>query len=149
MIEPETNRAIEDYLEKVAKLLPESFETEDVLEDLRSHITEALLDRLREDETASQLTILSEVLEEIGEPEEIAEEFGHAKLVEDESDHSERLRRIALRLVVSVPISIAAAWFVSNLATPSIDFWTALVVFLVFALLESFVRSWQVKRPSD
>ncbi|MHA1248106.1 MAG: HAAS signaling domain-containing protein [Candidatus Thorarchaeota archaeon] len=149
MIEPETNRAIENYLERVAKLLPDSFETEDILEDLRSHITEALLDRLRENETANQLTVLSEVLEEIGEPEEIAEEFGHAKLVEDESNRAERLRRIALRLVVSVPVSIAAAWFISNLATPSIDFWTALVVFLVFALLESILRSWQVKRPSN
>ena len=41
MSNDEIDRVIENHIKKIAKLLPDSFETEDLLEDLKSHIYES------------------------------------------------------------------------------------------------------------
>jgi len=75
MIDGETEKIIEDYIKKTSRLLPDSFAAEDLIADLRSHIYEALTDKIRNNPTESHTNLVLDVLDEVGTPEEIAEEF--------------------------------------------------------------------------
>jgi hypothetical protein len=43
----EIERVIEKHMKKIAKLLPDSFETDDLLEDLRYHIYESFNEKVQ------------------------------------------------------------------------------------------------------
>ena len=42
MSDDEIKRIINDYIKRVSRLLPDNFETEDLLEELKAHISEGL-----------------------------------------------------------------------------------------------------------
>ena len=73
MIE-DAERTIEDYLKRIEQLLPSSFETEDLIEDLREHILQSFKSKSEKRPSEEPLVLVQEVLEELGDPEDIAQE---------------------------------------------------------------------------
>jgi len=135
---------IEDYLKDVGRVLPSGFETEDMLEELRIHIDEALQDRIQKKPLANKIDLLREVLNDLGEPKEIAEEFKRTGvLLQEQEEGEKRMSSLVVRFIINMVIVVAASWFVSNLPDAGISFYLALVVFLVFGLAEWSIRARQ------
>jgi len=133
---------INDYLEKLRRNMPDTFETDDILEDLESHIKEAYQNKSLMNPEDSKVMLLEQVLDDVGEPEFIAEEFDKATVSEDESeDNPIQIFRTTMRYLFTGVIIIAAAWFVSSLQDSIVDFWTALIVLFVFVAAESVLRN--------
>jgi NADH:ubiquinone oxidoreductase subunit 3 (subunit A) len=49
------------------------------------------------------------------------------------------------RLLIAVLVVLLAAWFVSNITAGSVDFWRALIVLLLLAVAEWYLRAWQTR----
>ncbi|MHA3965135.1 MAG: HAAS signaling domain-containing protein [Candidatus Thorarchaeota archaeon SMTZ1-45] len=146
MSNDEVNRIIEEYLKKIAKLLPDGFETEDLLEDLRSHIDESYNNKVRNNPEGDKLDLIREVLDALGTPEEIAEEYGVVEAEEDEKENrSERWIYYTMRLTLVVLVVVVASWAASVITEGAVDFVFAVVVLLAFAVLEWLVRAQQTK----
>lgn len=146
MSNDEVNRIIREHLKKIAKLLPDSFETEDLLEDLKSHIDESYNDKVQNNPKEDKLDLIREVLDALGTPEEIAEEYGFAEVEEDEKESkAERWIYYAMRLTLVVLVVVVASWVASVITEGAIDFVLAVVVLLAFAVLEWLVRTQQTK----
>jgi uncharacterized membrane protein len=142
----EVNRIIEEHLRKIAKLLPDGFETDDLLEDLRSHIDESFNDKVQNNPDEDKLELIKEVLDALGTPEEIAEEYGVAESEEEEREsRSQRWIYYTMRLTLVVFVVIVASWAASVITEGAIDFVFAVVVLLAFAVLEWLVRTQQTK----
>ena len=69
----EIAQIVEDYLKSVSRVLPSGFETEDMLEELEIHINEAFQNKIQERPLANKIDLLREVLNDLGDPKEIAE----------------------------------------------------------------------------
>ena len=146
MSNDEINRAIEDYIKKIAKLLPDSFETEDLLEDLRSHIYESYNDKVQKNPDEDKLGLISEVLDALETPEEIAEEYGKVEVEEEEKESTaDRWIYYTMRLVLVVLVVVVASWVASVITEGAVDFMIAVVVLLFFAVLEWLIRTQQTK----
>jgi len=146
MSNDEVNRIIEEYLKKIAKLLPDGFETEDLLEDLRSHIDESYNNKVQNNPEGDKLDLIREVLDALGTPEEIAEEYGVVEAEEDEKENrSERWIYYTMRLTLVVLVVVVASWAASVITEGAVDFVFAVVVLLAFAVLEWLVRAQQTK----
>ena len=76
MSEDAAIQGIDEYIKRIARLLPDNFETEDLLEDLKAHIYEALKNKKQNRPDEAETDLLSEVLDELGTPEEIARTQG-------------------------------------------------------------------------
>jgi len=145
------DKAVQDYLSKIRQSLPESLETEDLVEDLRAHIYDALEDKAARRPGADRYALLEEVLRDLGGPEDISTEFG--KIAAEKPDASEARQktvRTALRLIIRFVVVAAASWFLVTFRMAQgyeVDFWVeffvAFAVLTVFALLEWYIRSWQ------
>jgi uncharacterized membrane protein len=145
MIDGETERIIEEYIKKTSRLLPDSFAAEDLIADLRSHIYDALTDKIKNNPTQSHENLILEVLNEVGSPEDIAEEFALEQVVDTEQSHIEgRLHYYVIRLVAAIIVVILAAWVVSTITNGAVDFYLAVIVLMVFAVIEWFVRAKQI-----
>jgi uncharacterized membrane protein len=145
MISGETERAIEDFIKKTSRLLPDNFAAEDLITDLRSHIYEALNSKIRSNPDENQSSLIQEVLDDVGTPEEIAEEYAIERVHEPEQAGSTgRVRYYAIRLVAALIVVILAAWIVSIITNGEVDFSLAVVVLMVFAVIEWFVRAKQI-----
>jgi len=143
--ENETKRTINEYIRRIARLLPDNFETEDLLEDLKAHILEGLNNKLRSQPGESEIDLLQEVLNELGTPEEIAEEYSQEQLQEHETDETDdRVQYYVIRLVAAFVVAVLAAWIVSIVTHGAIDFYFAVVVLMAFAVIEWFVRAKQI-----
>jgi len=137
-------RKIKDYLEKLRRKMPDTFETDDLLEDLEAHIKEAYQNKSLMNPEDDKIMLIEQVLDDVGEPEFIAEEFDKATISEDESeDKINQIFRTTMRYLFTGIIIIAAAWFVASLPDSIIDFWTALIVLFVFVAAESLLRNWE------
>lgn len=146
MSNDEIKRVIENHMKKTAKLLPDSFETEDLLEDLRSHIYESFNEKVQNNPDENKLDLIREVLEALGTPEEIAEEYGKVEVEEEEGEGvSDRWIYYTMRLILVVLVVVVASWVASVLTQGAIDFVFAVVVLLAFAVLEWLVRAQQTK----
>lgn len=146
MSNDEVNRIIEEHLRKIAKLLPDGFETDDLLEDLRSHIDESYNDKVQNNPDGDKLELIREVLDALGTPEEITEEYGVAEAEEDEKEsRSERWIYYTMRLTLVVLVIVVASWAASVITEGAVDFVFAVVVLLAFAVLEWLVRTQQTK----
>lgn len=144
MSDNEAKRTIDDYIKRIARLLPDNFETEDLLEDLKSHIYEGLDNKMKSRSTEKEIILLQEVLDELGAPEEIAEEYGQERAQEPESETSEyRLQYYVIRLVTAFIVAVLAAWIVSIITEGAVDFYLAVVVLMAFAVIEWFLRAKQ------
>jgi hypothetical protein len=119
-----------------------------LIEELRAHIYEALDDKVRGRTGASRIDLLNEAFEELGSPEDIADEFGKVSAEAGESAKTRmNYARLGARLFANLIIMVLAAWFVSSIRLPGsethVDFWVALLVFALFAVVEWYLRSWQ------
>jgi uncharacterized membrane protein len=142
--EVEIERIINDYIKRISKILPDNFETEDLLEDLKSHIHEGLEHKQKIRPSESPVVLIREVLEELGTPEEIAEEYGEEQIqLEEIEKESDRFQYYLVRLVAAFIVAILAAWIVSIITEGAVDFYFAVVVLMVFAIIEWFVRAKQ------
>jgi len=148
MIDGETGRKIEEYIKKTSRLLPDSFAAEDLIADLRSHIYEALADKVRNNPTESQMDLILDVLDEVGTPEDIAEEFALEQVIETERlSNNDRFQYYVIRLVAAFVVAVLAAWVVSTITNGAVDFFFAVVVLMTFAVIEWFVRAKQIGEP--
>ncbi|MFW9846817.1 MAG: hypothetical protein ACFFD6_08725 [Candidatus Thorarchaeota archaeon] len=145
----EVERTIEDYLRRVERLLPAGFETEDLIEDLREHILQSIRDKMEKRPSESPMNLLNEVLEELGDPEDIAEEQSQSVPREKELDEKRSRGMYVLgRLAIAVIVVIIAAAFVAFYTGGQMDFGFTLAVLMVFVLAEWFVRAWQAGESS-
>jgi len=142
----EIAQIVEDYLKSVSRVLPSGFETEDMLEELEIHINEAFQNKIQERPLANRIDILREVLDDLGEPKEIAEEFKRADVLLHGQEDDRRTFWLVVRFGINMVLVVAASWFVSTLPDAGISFYWALVVFLVFGLAEWFIRAWQIRK---
>ncbi|NHI88687.1 MAG: hypothetical protein EAX87_04130 [Candidatus Thorarchaeota archaeon] len=145
MSDKQIDRDIENYMKRIAKLLPDGFETEDLLEDLRAHIYESFNAKVQKEPTEDKHRLIMEVLQALGTPEEIAEEYGKEKLAEEETSPTDRWIYYTMRLTVAILVIVLASWIVSVISEGAINFALAVVVLLAFALLEWVVRTQQTK----
>ena len=144
MSDEEIKRIVEDYIKRTARLLPDNFETEDLLEDLKSHIYEGLEYKKQTRSSESSVILLQEVLEELGTPEDIAEEYGKEQILEEDPDKKDdRFQYYVIRLVAAFIVAVLAAWVVSIVTEGVVDFYFAVVVLMAFAVIEWFVRAQQ------
>lgn len=148
MTENQVERIIEEYLNSVARILPDSFETDDMLDEIRAHIQESLNDKIELNPAAEKVDLIRDVLDALGDPEEIAAEWGKTQFPDDESEEEDnQLIKSVIKQTVAIVVVIAAAWFISTLPQSIVDFWTALIILMIFVVAEYFLRSWQ-KRES-
>lgn len=144
MSDAEIKRIIDDYLRKISRLLPDNFETEDLLDDIKSHIYEGLSHKEEMKSSESSVVLIHEVLEELGTPEEIAEEYGKEQVqVEEPGRDNDRFQYYVVRLVAAFIVAVLAAWIVSVVTEGAVDFYFAVVVLMAFAVVEWFVRAKQ------
>ncbi|MDF1537867.1 MAG: hypothetical protein P1Q69_03085 [Candidatus Thorarchaeota archaeon] len=140
----EADRVISDYLKSVARKLPDSFETDDMLDEIRAHILESLRDKALKNPKQERLVLAKEVLDNLGDPEDIAAEWGKAQeFEEEEQDQDSNIVRAVLKQTLALVVIVVAAWFVSTIPNSIVDFWSALIILLVFFVAEYFLRSWQ------
>jgi len=140
----EIKQIIDAYIKRVSRLLPDNFETEDLLEDIRSHIYEGLSHKQESNPTENSEILVHEVLNELGAPEEIAEEYGQETApIEDKEKDDDRFQYYVIRLVAAFIVAILAAWIVSAVTEGAVDFYFAVVVLMAFAVIEWFVRAKQ------
>jgi len=145
----ESDRVISDYLKSVARKLPDSFETDDMLDEIRAHILESLRDKVQKYPARERLVLAKEVLDNLGDPEDIAAEWGKAQdFDEEEEDQESTIVRSIMKLTIALVVVIVAAWFISTIPNSIVDFWTALIILLVFVFAEHILRSWQKSESS-
>jgi uncharacterized membrane protein len=144
MTEEQIKRRIEDYIKKTNRLLPDEFRTEDLLEDLETHIHDSLADKRRENPTAEPISLLEEVFADVGTPEEIAEEYKSEQVPdEDEPDRIDKWIRYVMRLTGAILVAVLAAWVASTIAPDIIDFGSTVIILVAFAFIEWWVRGKQ------
>ena len=148
MSDEETNQIIEDYIRRTSRLLPDNFETEDLLEELKTHIYEGLEYKKQTRPSESPVILVNEILDELGTPEEIAEEYGKEQIPDDDSEkQDDRVHYYLIRLVAAFIVAILAAWIVSAVTDGAVDFYFAVIVLMAFAVIEWFVRAKQIGEP--
>ncbi|MFW9809728.1 MAG: hypothetical protein ACFFE6_10165 [Candidatus Thorarchaeota archaeon] len=146
MSEDEIRHLVEGYLKKTERLLPSGFETEDLIEDLRSHIHDSFNDKVLKRPSEVYVKLINEVLDELGTPEEIAEQYGKEQLVErDKRDFADRWIYYTMRLTAAILVVVIASWIASMITDGAVDFNLAVIVLLFFAVLEWYVRTQQTK----
>ena len=146
MSNDEIDHVIENHIKKIAKLLPDSFETEDLLEDLKAHIYESYNDKVRKNLDGDRIQLITGVLDDLGTPEEIAEEYGKEQVEEEEKKSSaDRWIYYTMRLVLAILVVVVASWVASVVTEGAVDFTLAVVVLLAFAVFEFVIRAQQTK----
>jgi uncharacterized membrane protein len=146
MSREEISRVVENYLKKIAKLLRDSFETEDLLEDLKSHIYESYNEKVQKNPDDDKFRLITEVLEALGTPEEIAEEYGKEQVeIEEQQNTAKGWIYYTMRLMLAVLVVVVASWIASVVTEGAVDFMFAVVVLLAFAVLEWVIRTQQTK----
>jgi hypothetical protein len=63
MIDEAVERIIEDYLRSIRKVLPDSFETDDLVDDLRSHIIESYQHKTEQKPDTGRIALIGDVLD--------------------------------------------------------------------------------------
>ena len=146
MKEDEIDRIVEDHIKKTARLLPDGFETDDLLDDLRSHINEASSDKVMSRPSEDPLHLIREVLDDLGTPEEIADQYSKEQIEESDSINSaDRWIQNTMRLMAAILVVVLASWFASIVTEGLVDFNVAVVVLLFLTVLEWYVRTQQTK----
>ncbi len=144
MTKDDVTREIDAYLKRVGKELPDSFETDDLIEDIRTHILDSLQDKQDQYPDSEPLVLVREVLANLGQPEEIAQEWGKVQTFdEEEEDHDSNLLKTIAKQTFAILVVVAAAWFISTIPNTIVDFWTALIILMIFVIAEYFLRTWQ------
>lgn len=146
MSDDEIGSIIDDHITKTSRLLPDSFETDDLLEDLRSHIRESYSDKVQKRSSEDPINLIKEVLDDLGTPEEIARQYGIEQIEEpDNSNSADKWIYYTMRLVVAILVVVLASWLASIITEGLVDFNFAVITLLVFAVLEWYIRTKQTK----
>ncbi len=146
MSDNDIDGTIEKYLKRIAKLLPDGFETEDLLEDLKFHIYESYKVKIEKNPEGDKQVLISEVLDELGSPEEIASEYGLEQVKKDEEKTTgDKWIYFTMRLTLAVIVVVLASWAASVITEGAVDFMLAVTVLLAFAVLEWLIRTQQTK----
>lgn len=144
MIDEEVKQIVEEFIKRTSQLLPDNFETEDLLEDLRSHIYEGLKHKQQIQPSENPEVLLLEILKELGTPAEIAEEYGQERVQDLDTEKDEdRFQYYLVRLVAAFVVAVLAAWIVSIVTEGAVEFYFAVLVLMGFAVIEWFVRAKQ------
>ena len=144
MSDEEITRIVEDYIKRVSRLLPDNFETEDLLEDLKSHIYEGLTHKQQSRSTESSVILVHAVLKELGTPEEIAEEYSKERVPDPKDDAKEdKFEYYAIRLAAAIVVAVIVGLIIDFLTEGAVDFALAFFVIIGFAVIEWFVRAKQ------
>ncbi len=144
MTKDKVTQEIDAYLKRVSRVLPDSFETDDLVDDIRVHILESLHDKQEQYPDSDPLVLVKEVLTALGDPEDIAQEWGKTQTFEEEEeDHDSDLLKTVVKQTFAILVVIAAAWFISTIPNTIVDFWTALFILMIFVIAEYFLRTWQ------
>ncbi|MHA2214071.1 MAG: HAAS signaling domain-containing protein, partial [Candidatus Thorarchaeota archaeon] len=144
MIDEAVERIIEDYLRSIRKVLPDSFETDDLVDDLRSHIIESYQHKTEQKPDTDRIALIRDVLDEIGEPEEIAEGYRPSPTGEEPLEGRRKIgTRVLLRLIAAVAVIIIAAAIAATITEGALDFGLTVVILLIFVVAEWFARAWQ------
>jgi uncharacterized membrane protein len=140
----EVKQIVEEFIKRTSRLLPDNFETEDLLEDLKSHIYEGFKHKQQIRPSESPDVLVQEILKELGSPEEIAEEYAQEQVqdVNAEKD-DDRFQYYIVRLVAAFVVAVLAAWIVSIVTEGAVEFYFAVIVLMGFAVIEWFVRAKQ------
>lgn len=142
-MDDDVDRAIESYLKRVRKVLPESFETDDLIDDLRTHISDSFHDKLEINPERNRVELIQEILNRLGEPEEIADAYG-LREKEQELDRKRNVgTEVLIRLFIAIIVVIICAAIVSYMTEGALEFGFTLAVLLIFVVAEWFVRAWQ------
>ncbi|MFX0053550.1 MAG: hypothetical protein ACFFAX_02845 [Promethearchaeota archaeon] len=145
----EAEEAIKVYLKRIEQLLPPGFETEDLIEDLREHILQSFASKMEARPSESPMELVQEILEDLGEPEDIAEEQLQSGSKDEVLDEKRSKGMYVLgRLVFAVIVVIIAAALVAFYTGGEMDFGFTLAVLLVFVIAEWYVRAWQAGESS-
>ena len=144
MSDEEVKQIVEEFIKRTSRLLPDNFETEDLLEDLKSHIYEGFKHKQQIRPSESPDVLVQEILKELGTPEEIAEEYAQEQVqdVNAEKD-DDRFQYYIVRLVAAFVVAVLAAWIVSIVTEGAVEFYFAVIVLMGFAVIEWFVRAKQ------
>ena len=143
MSDDEIKRIINDYIKRVSRLLPDNFETEDLLEELKAHISEGLEHKLENRPSEDPVILIQEILKDLGTPKEIAEEYGRESVPGSlDEEKEDRVEYYLIRLAVALVVAVLAALIVDSL-TDVIDFASAFFILVAFAIIEWFVRAKQ------
>ncbi len=146
MSDDEIGSIIDDHIKKTSRLLPDSFETEDLLDDLRSHIRESFSDKVQKRPSEDPIRLIKEVLDDLGTPEEIARQYGIEQIEEpDNRNYADKWIYYTMRLVVAILVVVLASWIASTVTEGLVDFNFAVIMLLVFAVLEWYIRTQQTK----
>ena len=144
MSDDEIKQIVEEFIKRTSRLLPDNFETEDLLEDLKSHIYEGFRDKQQIRPSESPDVLVQEILKELGTPEEIAEEYGKERVQDlDSEKDDDRFQYYIVRLVAAIVVAVLAAWIVSIITEGAVEFYFAVIVLMGFAVIEWFVRAKQ------
>ncbi len=144
MSDEEVKQIVDEFIKRTSRLLPDNFETEDLLEDLKSHIYEGFKHKQQIRPSESPNVLVQEILKELGSPEEIAEEYAQEQVqdVNAEKD-DDRFQYYIVRLVAAFVVVVLAAWIVSIVTEGAVEFYFAVIVLMGFAVIEWFVRAKQ------
>ena len=144
MSDEEITRIVDDYIKRTSRLLPDNFETEDLLEDLKSHIYEGLAYKQENRPSESSKILIQEVLKDLGTPEEIAEEYSRERSPDSKDDDKEdKFEYYAIRLAAAIVVAVIAGLIVDFVTEGAVDFALAFFVIIGFAVIEWFVRAKQ------
>jgi len=142
----DVEKIIEAHIKKTGSLLPDDFETEDLLEDLKAHIYQSYSDKLSKKPGEDPIILIGEVLDELGTPEEITEQYGKEQIEDpDERDTTDKWINYTMRLTAAILVVVLASWVASTLTEGLVDFNLAVVTLLALAVLEWYVRTQQTK----
>jgi uncharacterized membrane protein len=146
MSDDEIGSIIDDHIKKTSRLLPDGFETENLLDDLRSHIRESFSDKVQKRPSEDPIRLIKEVLDDLGTPEEIARQYGIEQIEEpDNRNYADKWIYYTMRLVVAILVVVLASWIASTVTEGLVDFNFAVIMLLVFAVLEWYIRTQQTK----
>jgi uncharacterized membrane protein len=140
--EEEVGQIVDDYIKRTSRLLPDNFETEDLLDDLRSHIYEGLGYKQEQKPSESSIVLVKEVLKDLGTPEEIAEEYSKERVPDSaDSEKEDKFEYYAIRLAAAIVVAVIVGLIVDHLTEGAVDFALAFFVIVGFAVIEWFVRA--------
>ena len=138
----DVNRIIDNFIDKTSRLLPQTFDSEDLLDDLKTHIEESYQDKTRQHPDRDRIELIHEVLDEIGTPEEIADEYMETPGIKDQvAPRGELNIELIARLLFVILFCFVSAYVISYIT--GFDYpWTVLVL-LVFGISEWAIRAKQ------
>ncbi len=144
MSDDEIKQIVEEFIKRTSRLLPDNFETEDLLEDLKSHIYEGFKHKHQIRPSESPDVLVQEILKELGTPEEIAREYAQERIQDVNAEKEDsRFQYYVVRLVAAFVVAVLAAWIVSIVTEGAVEFYFAVIVLMGFAVIEWFVRAKQ------